>query len=262
MLDSCRSTGSRSPPRPAPADALAPGLRRRTWSCARRCTRGSGAGPEPEARPGRRPTAAGGRRRSSCPTCSTARSSTTASTTSRPSRSATSAYRVDLPPAEPAPFFPRCINAPMLMAPGQLRRRLFGHALAGQTFPERFQPRSRSTSTAIDTALYRPRRDVPRRSPAGRSRRGRRSSRSSPGGWSRCGASTSSWRSPAGSPAQRPRRAVRRSPAPRRSITAGTRSTPARRASSSGCWTGPKHDLSRFLFLGQVDAGAAGGVSG
>ena len=44
-------------------------------------------------------------------------------------------YRIDLPPAEPAPFFPRCINAPTLATPGRLRRRLFGHPMAEAIVP-------------------------------------------------------------------------------------------------------------------------------
>ena len=57
-------------------------------------------------------------------------------------------YRIDLPPAEPAPFFPRCINAPTLADAGRLRRRLFGDA-SGRSRPSRrgSTPRSRSIST-------------------------------------------------------------------------------------------------------------------
>jgi glycosyltransferase involved in cell wall biosynthesis len=70
-------------------------------------------------------------------------------------------YRVDLPPAEPAPFFPRCINAATLVnllaadggyAPTQWQR---------QTFPPRFRSRIEVHFDGVDTALYRPR-PVPR----------------------------------------------------------------------------------------------------
>jgi glycosyltransferase involved in cell wall biosynthesis len=66
-------------------------------------------------------------------------------------------YRVDLPLAEPAPFFPRCINAATLVnlvaadagyAPTHWQR---------QTFPPRFQPKIAVHFDGIDTDLYRPR---------------------------------------------------------------------------------------------------------
>lgn len=67
-------------------------------------------------------------------------------------------YRIDLPPAEPASFFPRCINAPTLAslvdcdagyAPTQWQR---------DSFPERFRPKIEVHFDGIDTSLYRPRR--------------------------------------------------------------------------------------------------------
>src|SRR6266851_1892922 len=67
-------------------------------------------------------------------------------------------YRIDLPPAEPAPFFPRCINAATLAsliacdagyAPTQWQRR---------SFPQRFWPKIEVHFDGIDTDLYRPRR--------------------------------------------------------------------------------------------------------
>jgi glycosyltransferase involved in cell wall biosynthesis len=67
-------------------------------------------------------------------------------------------YRIDLPPAEPAPFFPRCINAATLAglvacdagyAPTQWQRR---------SFPQRFWPKIEVLFDGIDTDLYRPRR--------------------------------------------------------------------------------------------------------
>jgi glycosyltransferase involved in cell wall biosynthesis len=70
-------------------------------------------------------------------------------------------YRIDLPPAEPAPFYPRCINAATLInlvaydagyAPTEWQR---------QSFPERFRHKIEVHFDGIDTDLYRPRR-VPR----------------------------------------------------------------------------------------------------
>ena len=70
-------------------------------------------------------------------------------------------YRIDLPPAEPAPCFPRSINAPTLAslvnchsgyAPTQWQR---------QSFPRRFWPKIEVHFDGIDTEMYRPR-TVPR----------------------------------------------------------------------------------------------------
>ncbi len=67
-------------------------------------------------------------------------------------------YRIDLPPAEPAPFFPRCINAATLAslvacgagyAPMHWQRR---------SFPQRFWPKIEVHFDGIDTTLYRPQR--------------------------------------------------------------------------------------------------------
>ncbi|HLJ91729.1 MAG TPA: glycosyltransferase [Gemmataceae bacterium] len=67
-------------------------------------------------------------------------------------------YRIDLPPAEPAPFFPRCINAATLAslvacdagyAPMHWQRR---------AFPQRFWPKIEVHFDGIDTTLYRPQR--------------------------------------------------------------------------------------------------------
>ena len=71
-------------------------------------------------------------------------------------------YRLDLPSAEPAPFYPRCINATTLVnllaadagyAPTHWQR---------QSFPARFRPKIEVPFDGIDTERYRPRR-VPRR---------------------------------------------------------------------------------------------------
>jgi glycosyltransferase involved in cell wall biosynthesis len=65
-------------------------------------------------------------------------------------------YRVDLPPAQPAPFYPRCINAPILhelltcdagYAPTHWQR---------NCFPERFRGKIEVHFDGIDTQLYRP----------------------------------------------------------------------------------------------------------
>jgi glycosyltransferase involved in cell wall biosynthesis len=70
-------------------------------------------------------------------------------------------YRIDLPPAEPAPFYPRCINAATLInlvaydagyAPTEWQR---------QSFPARFRHKIEVYFDGIDTELYRPR-GVPR----------------------------------------------------------------------------------------------------
>jgi glycosyltransferase involved in cell wall biosynthesis len=65
-------------------------------------------------------------------------------------------YRIDLPPAEPAPFFPRCINAATLVnmlacdaafAPTEWQRR---------SFPRRFWDRIEVLPDGVDTDLYCP----------------------------------------------------------------------------------------------------------
>lgn len=70
-------------------------------------------------------------------------------------------YRVDLPPVEPAPFFPRCINAITLVnlaacdggyAPTHWQR---------DSFPERFRHKIEVHFDGIDTELYRPQ-SIPR----------------------------------------------------------------------------------------------------
>jgi glycosyltransferase involved in cell wall biosynthesis len=70
-------------------------------------------------------------------------------------------YRIDLPPVEPASFFPRCINAATLVnltacdagyAPTEWQRR---------SFPQRFWPKIEVHFDGIDTGVYQPR-QVPR----------------------------------------------------------------------------------------------------
>jgi glycosyltransferase involved in cell wall biosynthesis len=74
-------------------------------------------------------------------------------------------YRVDLPPAQAAdvaPFFPRCINAPVLVALTNADGGYSATHWQKQTFPERFWPKIEVHFDGIDTDLYRPRNDVPR----------------------------------------------------------------------------------------------------
>ena len=72
-------------------------------------------------------------------------------------------YRVDLPPAvDVAPFFPRCINAPVLVA---LQNADAGYSATHwqrSTFPARYQDRIEVHFDGLDTEFYRPRSDVPR----------------------------------------------------------------------------------------------------
>ncbi len=67
-------------------------------------------------------------------------------------------YRIDLPPTEPAHFYPRCINAGTLVslldcdgayAPTEWQR---------QSFPKRFWPKIEVHFDGVDTLLYRPKR--------------------------------------------------------------------------------------------------------
>src|SRR5437588_716834 len=64
-------------------------------------------------------------------------------------------YRLDLPPAEPAPFYPRCINAATLVS---LVAADAGHAPTHwqrQSFPARFHPKIEVHFDGVDTELYR-----------------------------------------------------------------------------------------------------------
>jgi glycosyltransferase involved in cell wall biosynthesis len=74
-------------------------------------------------------------------------------------------YRVDLPPAKDssdvAPFFPRCINAPVLVALANAHGGYSATEWQKRTFPERFWPKIEVHFDGIDTQLYRPR-PVPR----------------------------------------------------------------------------------------------------
>ncbi len=65
-------------------------------------------------------------------------------------------YRIDLPPPPPALFYPRCINAPIL---AELTVWDGGYAPTHwqkSCFPERYQPKIEVHFDGIDTGLYRP----------------------------------------------------------------------------------------------------------
>jgi glycosyltransferase involved in cell wall biosynthesis len=65
-------------------------------------------------------------------------------------------YRVDLPPAEPAPFFPRCINAPSLASLVDCDAGYSATHWQKQSFPARFHSKIDVYFDGIDTELYRP----------------------------------------------------------------------------------------------------------
>ena len=65
-------------------------------------------------------------------------------------------YRIDLPPAEPAPFFPRCINAPTLVSLVDCDAGYSATQWQKQSFPARFHPKIEVLFDGIDTELYRP----------------------------------------------------------------------------------------------------------
>ena len=65
-------------------------------------------------------------------------------------------YRVDLPPAEPAPHFPRCINAPVLVSLVDCDSGYSATRWQRSTFPGRFQHKIEVHFDGIDDQLYRP----------------------------------------------------------------------------------------------------------
>ncbi len=65
-------------------------------------------------------------------------------------------YRVDLPPAEPAPFFPRCINAPVLVGLVDCDSGYSATEWQRRSFPERYRSKIEVHSDGIDAGLYRP----------------------------------------------------------------------------------------------------------
>ncbi len=65
-------------------------------------------------------------------------------------------YRVDLPPAEPAPHFPRCINAPVLVSLVDCDSGYSATHWQKSTFPARFQHKIEVHFDGIDDQFYRP----------------------------------------------------------------------------------------------------------
>jgi glycosyltransferase involved in cell wall biosynthesis len=65
-------------------------------------------------------------------------------------------YRIDLPPAEPAPYFPRCINAPSLASLVDCDAGYSATSWQKQSFPARFHDKIEVHFDGIDTELYRP----------------------------------------------------------------------------------------------------------
>ena len=80
-------------------------------------------------------------------------------------------YRVDLPPAEPAPHFPRCINAPVLVSLVDCDAGYSATRWQKSSFPERFHHKIEVHFDGIDDQLYRagpaPREIAGRSIPAG-----------------------------------------------------------------------------------------------
>jgi glycosyltransferase involved in cell wall biosynthesis len=65
-------------------------------------------------------------------------------------------YRIDLPPAEPAPFYPRCINAATLLNLVACDSAYTPTEWQRASFPARFHPKTEVHFDGIDTELYRP----------------------------------------------------------------------------------------------------------
>jgi glycosyltransferase involved in cell wall biosynthesis len=65
-------------------------------------------------------------------------------------------YRIDLPPAEPAPFFPRCINAPTLATLVDCDAGYSATQWQKESFPARFHSKIEVHFDGIDVELYRP----------------------------------------------------------------------------------------------------------
>lgn len=65
-------------------------------------------------------------------------------------------YRIDLPPAEPAPFFPRCINAPTLSVLVDCDAGYSATEWQKASFPERFHSKIEVHFDGIETELYHP----------------------------------------------------------------------------------------------------------
>jgi glycosyltransferase involved in cell wall biosynthesis len=65
-------------------------------------------------------------------------------------------YRIDLPPAEPAPFFPRCINAPTLAVLVDCDAGYSATEWQKSSFPARFHRKIEVHFDGIETEVYRP----------------------------------------------------------------------------------------------------------
>jgi glycosyltransferase involved in cell wall biosynthesis len=65
-------------------------------------------------------------------------------------------YRIDLPPAEPAPFFPRCINAPTLSVLVDCDAGYSATEWQRSSFPARFHSKIEVHFDGIELELYRP----------------------------------------------------------------------------------------------------------
>ena len=65
-------------------------------------------------------------------------------------------YRVDLPPAEPAPHFPRCINAPVLVGLVDCDSGYSATHWQRGSFPERFRHKIEVHFDGIDDQFYKP----------------------------------------------------------------------------------------------------------
>jgi glycosyltransferase involved in cell wall biosynthesis len=70
-------------------------------------------------------------------------------------------YRLDLPPVEPALFYPRCINAATLLNLSACDAGYTPTHWQRQAFPERFRDKIAVLPDGIDAELYRPRRPAP-----------------------------------------------------------------------------------------------------
>jgi glycosyltransferase involved in cell wall biosynthesis len=70
-------------------------------------------------------------------------------------------YRLDLPPVEPSPFFPRSINAATLLNLVASDAAYTPTYWQRQCFPERFRAKIEVHPDGVDTELYRPRRPPP-----------------------------------------------------------------------------------------------------
>ncbi len=65
-------------------------------------------------------------------------------------------YRLDLPPAEPAPFFPRVINAPTLVSLASAKAGYSATRWQRDTFPERYRSKIEVHFDGVDDRLYSP----------------------------------------------------------------------------------------------------------